>query len=499
MLRGLRSNDGIARIIGDSFLFHGDTNHAAEYLDAVDKLDADNVKRVIAKYLAREKSAVVAMLPDSHSLTKTTRKSTSKARSSVEGPGLTVVPGKPRLVSLKDEVSQLVDISIVMPGGTIFEGREKAGLTRLTSAMLKTGTKSFDEEALASLLDDNAISLSIGGGDNSIVLKVNCLKGCLETAVSAAHSILSEPLFSQDAFERERAIALEALKTRNMSPQRAAEDALRRAIFGVHPYSSPSAGLEESLSAITIDDIRRYHTGTMLDVDRAVIGIAGPMERLEAVELADQIFSGIQWSENTAYKLPAPPKFPTTPKSEKVPLPREQAVVMLGVPGCSNAHRDRFSLDILQVALSGLETRLFKAIRSDEGLAYYAGMCSSRGLHPGFLAFYAGTSPDGVDKTLTIMKREKAKLAKSGLTAKEFEMAVARLQGEAAEARLNSGRMLFECVLSEYYGNPHDEPWNIPAIYSGLSKKQVDSTIAKHLSRKGVVSIVAGPKRKKQR
>ena len=499
LLRATRSNDGTARIIGESLLYHGDTNHAAEYLAAIDALTAKDIKRVASKYLPERKSAVVAMLPEGYSPNRPATKSAGKKSAVPQGPGLTVMSGMPRLVSLEDDSTQLVDIAIVMPGGTILEGRNKAGLTRLTATMLKTGTKSFDETALASLLDDNAISLSIGGGDNSLVIRVNCLKECVDDAVAATRSILSEPLFSEDAFERERAIAIEALKTRNMSPQRAAEDALRREIFGDHPYSNPSAGLEDSLAAMTAEDLRDFRANIMLDAKKTVIGIAGPLERSEAVELAGRVFEGVPWLDAPSKPLPHPPKFPSKPKSEYVTLPREQSVVMLGMPGCANTHKDRFALDILQVALSGLETRLFKAIRSDEGLAYFAGMCSSRGLHPGFLAFYAGTSPEGVNKTLSIMKREKAKLAKNGLTAKEFEMSIARVKGEAAETLLNSGRMIFECALSEYYGNPYDEPWNISRIYADLSKKRVDAIIAKHLSEKGVVSIVAGPKRKKQR
>jgi len=314
--------------------------------------------------------------------------------------------------------------------------------------------------------------------------------------VEALRSMLSAPAFPEAQFERERARALESLKARGMSPQRMAEDAFRRLLFGKHPYSCSPAGTEESIASMTLEDLRSFFRDVVLDRDRTVVGVSGPLDRSKALSIMEEITSAIPWTKEPRGLDASLPRFPNKPKHADVALPKEQSVVMLGVPGCSNTHRDRFSLDVLQTALNGLETRLFKAIRGDAGLAYYTGLYSSRGLHPGFLAFYAGTAPESVERVVSIIRREKAKLVSGGLTAKEFDSAVARLRGDVASAKLDPGRVVAECALSEYYGNPHDEPWRGDEVFSSLSRKKVNAAIAKYLSRKGVVSAVAGPKKR---
>lgn len=491
--RGLRSNSGIARMLGDSIDYHGDPGFVSKYLDALSAVDVASVRSVAVDLLDSESAAVIEMSPI-EAPTTVSVVAPATSNSAAEGPGLTAVPEYPRLVTLRDTSSPLVDIVLVMPGGTILEGFEKAGMTRLSAALFKAGTKRFDERSLARLLDDNAIFLSVGGGNNSIVFRVNCLRNALGSAVEALRSILSEPLFPEAQFERERGIALESLKTRGMSPQRAAEDALCRLMFGNHPYANPAAGLEESLASMKPEDIHDYYRKVMLNRARTVVGISGPLDRSEALALMEDITGPAPWCDSEPSAEISTPRFPNNPKSAEIALPKEQSVVMLAVPGCSNTHSDRFALDAFQMALNGLETRLFKSIRGDAGLAYYAGLFSSRGLHPGFIAFYAGTAPESVEKVLSIMKREKAKLVSGGLTRKELQDAVSRLRGDSASQRMNSGRMVFECALSEYYGNPHDEPWRRDEVYGALSGKKVDSAISKYLSRKGVVTVVAGPR-----
>ncbi|MCK5843609.1 MAG: insulinase family protein, partial [Victivallales bacterium] len=168
--------------------------------------------------------------------------------------------------------------------------------------------------------------------------------------------------------------------------------------------------------------------------------------------------------------------------------------VLLGMSGCSNTSPDRFAVDLVQAALNGLETRLFKSIRDDAGLAYYTGLYSSRGIHDGFLAFYAGTAPATVSKVIDLMLKERSKLVRSGLTKDEFAMSLARLKGDAAKRRLDPGMMLFESVLSEFYGNGFKEPFKTMTAYAALTRKGVNAVVKKYFANSAVVTSVAGPK-----
>jgi zinc protease len=320
------------------------------------------------------------------------------------------------------------------------------------------------------------------------------LKESLEPAVKALVSMLSEPLLSDDKLDRERNIVLESLKSRAMSPQTAAEDKMRELLYGDHPYTFPRGGSVESVKALTADAIRDFYFNTVLTPETAVFGVAGDLTERESASLAKKISAAIPWSKGGVPTNPAQPSFPHSPVVADVSLPREQSVVLVGVKGCSNTSSDRFALDVVQAALNGLETRLFKSIRDDAGLAYYTGLYSSRGVHDGFLAFYAGTAPESVDRVIDLMRKECAKLVKHGLTKEEFSSSLARLKGETANHKLNPALTIFECALSEFYGNGFMEPCDVMSRYSQLTLAKVNSVAKKYFANPATVTVVAGPK-----
>lgn len=495
LYRGLRSNSGVARIIGNSVLTYGTPDYAYKYIDDISKLKEEDLKQVAQKYLLPEKSSLVELIPpEADPIYAINKDVDQKVTNAPAKPEFKLLAKNIRLITFEDSTLPLIDIVIVLPGGGIFENETNAGITRLMAAVMQTETESYSEKQLASLLDDNAIICNISGGNNTLSIRFNCLKDSIQPALQALISILSEPKFSPKIYLREQKISIEGLKTRNLSPQRAAEDALCKELYGSHPYGIPAVGLESSLKSITVAKIKEFYLNTCLNPEKCIIGIAGDINKTTAEQIGTKIIGSIPWCQKpTEYSIPKP-HFPNIPIKKQVTVPREQSVVMLGVPGCSNTSKDRFAMDILQTALNGMDSRLFKSIRDNAGMAYYTGLCSSRGLHEGFIAFYAGTNPENSSRVLNMMEKEKNKLMKSGLSKKEFTTTLARLEGDIAEQQLNVSEMIFAAALSEFYGNGYLEQWQLLEKYSKVTHDQITKFIKKYLSTKATVSITAGPK-----
>lgn len=494
LYRGLKSNGGVARIIGNSILNYGTPEYAYKYIDDISKLTAEDLKKASKKYLGKEKSSYVELIPPKAAPLAIA--AVSKFEEKIDKPlqpSLIKMPLKVRMVHWENNSLPLVDICLIIPGGGIFENTTNAGITRMTSAMLQTATKSFSEEKLASMLDNNAINCSISGGNNTLCVRLNCHRENLNIAIKALQSILGEPKFSKTHFDREKKVLIEALKTRKLEPQRAAEDALCQELYGDHPYAVPVAGLESSVAAMKIADIKKFYEKNCLISEKCVIGFAGAITKSQAEICTKALIKAIPWNTNPLPHEINHPQFPSNAVNKKIIVPREQAVVMLGLPGCENTSPDRFAMDILQTSLNGMETRLFKSIRDRAGLAYYTGLYSSRGIHKGFLAFYAGTNPENSEKVIAMFHKEKNKLVKTGLNKKEFSSTLARLEGNIAQQQLNTGEMIFGSALSEFYGNGYLEQWQLLQKYEDISREEVNQLIKKYLSTKATVSITAGP------
>ena len=495
LYRGLRSNTGIARIIGNSVLTYGTPEYAYKYIDDISKLTTSDLMRVAKKYLLPEKSSFVELIPPEEKPTGAIQKKAIKTEDKTPlKPQMTLLEKKVKLIHFEDNTLPLVDIVIVLPGGGIFEDKSNAGITRLISTLLLTETKSFSEEKLAALLDDNAVNCNISGGNNTLSIRLNCHIDSLATSTTALSSILAEPKFSKEKFIREQKITVESLKTRNLTPQRVAEDELCRELYGKHPYAVPASGIEQSITRMTPQDLRDFYCNTCLNPEKCIIGIAGDINQTMAEEIAEKLIKTIPWNKHPETITVKKPEFPKKPKEKKTILPREQSVVMLGMPGCSNTSEDRFAMDIMQTSLNGMETRLFKSIRDNAGLAYYTGLYSSRGLHEGFIAFYAGTNPENSEKVIAMFNKEKNKLAKNGLSKKEFTTTLARLEGDIAEQKLNIAEMIFAAALSEFYGNGYMEQWELLDKYSLITLEQVNQLIKKYLSTKATITVTAGAK-----
>ena len=491
-LRTLRSNSGLARMLGNSILSYGVADYADKYIAQLTKITAADIKRVAANYLNPEKATLLTMLPDDPQKTKS---KPSLAKQACPSPELEKLPGGPRLVSLFEGSLPLFDLCAVLPGGTIFENEKNAGISQLIAKLLPAGTGKYTEQKLAELIDQNGLDLNISSGNNSCVLRIDGPRDRFDTALKLFGSILSEPLFREEEFEREKRNTLDSLKSRKLNPQNAAEDAMLLRLYGKHPYANPSCGREKSVASLSTSQVHDFYARVCLQPRKTVFGLAGDFDSKMLSSLRKMIAS-LNWSSSPAPALPKRPVFPDSAISEQILLPREQSVILIGVPACDNLSPARHALEILQEAMNGQASPLFRSIREDSGLAYYTGLYSSRGFHEGFLALYAGTHPEASQKVCSLIEKERRRLGREGLSTEEFDAGRACVLYTISDQAQNPGAQVFNSALSEFYGEGFRAPWQRADEIRGLSHRETNRIIAKYLSSATPVTVITGPGQK---
>lgn len=490
--RTLRSNGNVARMIGNSVLSYGTPEYVNKYLENVSKLTVDDVVRVAQKYLVAENCTIVELLPkekkENHGENQKNKKS------ELTQPELMKLESGQKIITLKDDKLPLIDICIVLPGGVIRETMENAGITRILSSMLTAGTGSYNEKELASLIDDNAIDLSISGGNNSLTISVNFHKNSLKPALKALKSILTEPSFPAKQFEREKENTVKMLSSRKLAPQNAAEDKTAEILYGKHPYSRNAYGIEESVKGLTVDQVKDFYFKKCLVPGKAVFGIAGDIDKKKILREITDVIEDIEWNEKGSDGMPERPKFPERSVREQVKVPREQSVVLISFPVCDNNSEDRYALNILSKILNGQTSRLFKSVREESGLAYYTGVSTFLGFHEGFMSFYAGTKPDAAEKVFSLLNKERLMLLTSkSVTKDEFDSAKARIRQDLAEQTLDKHSLIFNSALEEYYGNGYMSPWTNGEKYEGVTLEELNKAVKKYFSTEAFVTVISGP------
>src|SRR5690606_35605505 len=143
-----------------------------------------------------------------------------------------------------------------------------------------------------------------------------------------------------------------------------------------------------------------------------------------------------------ATSLPAGAREFTTPSGIVLPADyaglieltheKEQAVLLIGYRTVDLLHPDNAALEMIDEACSDMASRLFIRIREELGLAYSVGATRLSGLEPGFLVFYASTSPEKLELVQEEMLGEIEMMIREGLADEEFDRAKASWLGREA-------------------------------------------------------------------
>ncbi|HWE23655.1 MAG TPA: insulinase family protein, partial [Myxococcales bacterium] len=137
----------------------------------------------------------------------------------------------------------IVSFDVLFGTGVNGEPRGKAGLAGFMSRMVTEGTKKRTTTQLAAELDDRAIELSAGAGNETSRVRMNTLREALPKAVELLADVLQNPAFRPADVERVRRLKLAGLAQKQGSPGAIAADEAAKLLYGEqHPWGQPGGG-----------------------------------------------------------------------------------------------------------------------------------------------------------------------------------------------------------------------------------------------------------------
>lgn len=491
-LRTMRSNSAIVKVLGNCILSYGTPDFVDRYLEELRKLTPDDISRVAKEYLRPERLSLIRIMPPEQRGKLFLPPVPAAMATAGTVPELETLPGGQRLVNCFDASLPLIDLAVIMSGGTFFENRANAGVSQLIAALLPAGAGRFSEMDILQAFDDNGIDFSVSPGNNSLVFRLNCHRERLPQAMELMRAMLTAPHFDADAFSREQQIAVERLRSRQESPQNLADDKLLEVMYGDHPYALPHYGSTDSIQSLDPDAVRSFYQNICLRPEQMVFGAAGDFDPAEIKTFFTTLAGELSWRGGPEQPV-AVPRFPAVPIRSDIANARSQAVVILALPGCDNLVPERYAVDLLQAAMNGQGSQLFRKVRDESGMAYYTGMNTSRGFHCGYLSLYAGTSAEHAEEVIVMLEDEVRRLAANGLDEEEFLAGRASLDHAEAEQLENSGSMMLQSCLSEYYGNGYLAPFRQREIYRALTLDEVNAMVKRLFAQPGPVSVVCRP------
>jgi zinc protease len=445
-LGALTTMRGQASDIGSNWLLTRDLNFSRHYLDAVQKVTLDDIKRVAANYLTENNLTVVSLSPKG-SLTGEAGAEKPVAAGEIQKFELS---NGLRLLVREDPRLPLVGMGAVFRGSFLAETPQTNGITRLMAMVLLKGTKTRTAEQIANEIEAVGGSISSDAGNNSFKVSVDVMKPDVKLGVDLLSDVLLNATFPEKAVAREKEIQIAAIQQEEEQLTSVARNIMRQALFPQHPYALRSNGSVESVQRLTQKDLLEFRDRYVV-AKNGVIYVFGDVKVSEVKQLVEQMLSKIKPGALalTDAKPSMPLGKPETVESRKN---KAQGVIMVGFRGASLSSPDRHALELIDEASSDLGSRFFIRIREQMGLAYYVGANQLQGFVPGFFAFYLGTDPQKIEPVKTALLDEIHKLAKDGLSPEELARAKKKLIGQQEIANQSNDAFGYHRALDELYG-----------------------------------------------
>jgi zinc protease len=322
----------------------------------------------------------------------------------------------------------LVALDFSMTGGAAQDPADKAGVAHLVASTIDEGAGNLDSDAFHQQLEDNAIELSFTANLDHFRGSLRTLAANRDLAFDMLRLSLTQPRFDEEAVERIRAQILTDLRRATTSPGELASEMWWHTAFAGHPYGRPVHGTLESLSRITIADLRGY-AHRIFARSGLKIAIVGDIDAATAGLLIDRAFGA----------LPEQPELSPVPAVDPQGLGRRivvdldvpQSVIMFGGPGIARNDPDFFAAYIVNHILGGgaMSSRLYSEVREKRGLAYGVSTSLLPLVHAQLITGNTATRADRTADTLEIIDREMKNLAENGPTEEELAKTKSFLKG----------------------------------------------------------------------
>ncbi|WP_455388380.1 M16 family metallopeptidase [Petrachloros mirabilis] len=398
-----------------------------------------------------------------------------------------------RVLLREDHELPLICISARIRVGSLYEPAEKIGLAAVAGAVMRTGgTQTRTGDELDEELERIAASVETGIGLDSGYASLSVLATDIDTGLTILADVMMHPTFSENKIELVKMQIRSGISRRNDSPSDIASREFGKLIYG--PDSVYARQMEyATIDRVTRADLMALHK-RYFGPNNTTMAVWGDFTTKEMIEKLEKAFAGWQRVE------PVPPEWPGVDYlyRETVSLIRKaninQSSIRLGHIGGLMSDPDYFALTVVNQILCGsLTGRLFKSIRSEQGLAYSVG--GSYGMncrHPGIFSIGCRTKSQSTVRAIRAMVDEICRIRQEQVSDEELAL--------AKESYLNSfvfnfdttNEIVTRVVAYEYYGYPADFLQRTKRGIEQVTKADVLQAAQKHLRPDKLQILVVG-------
>ena len=330
-----------------------------------------------------------------------------------------ISPGGIEAWLVHERAVPLIAVEFAFVGGAVQDPPGRAGTAALAASLLDAGAGELDSIAFTDRLERKAIQMNFSAQRDTIHGTMRTLTENRDDAFELLRLAVTVPRFDAKDVEISRAQILSLLRRETTSPTDIASQRWWETAFEGHPYGRPVNGTSETVSSISIADLKSY-AHRVLARQNLKIAVVGDIDAETLKVLLDRTFGALPEKPELYPIANVAPR--GLGRRIEVSLDVPQTVVDFGGPGISRQDPDFMAAYLINHILGGgsTDSRLYQEVREKRGLAYSVSDSLVWLDHAAVMLGGTATRADRAGETVDLIEKEIRHFAEDGPTAGEL-------------------------------------------------------------------------------
>jgi zinc protease len=402
------------------------------------------------------------------------------------------LPNGLRVLVAENHTAPLVSMRTIVRSGADSDPADLAGVAGLTADLLDEGAGSRDAIRLAEDIGLLGGSLGTGADWDAAYASIDVLSRNASPTAEILADVTFRATLPQDAFDRVRRERLTEILQQRDEPSAIAGKRFASLLYGKGVYGNSIIGTNETVSRITLDDVRRYYGQYYLPNNSSLI-VAGDIGADEIANLAEKTFA--EWKRGPE---PPQPKIEARPfdSSRVYIIDRPQAVqseIRIGHIGVPRSSEDYFPLSVMNALLGGVfNSRINLNLREKHGYTYGARSAFSFRRLAGPFVVAAPVRNEVTRESVSEILAELRRIRTGDVEDRELEDTKNYLMGVFPATVQSSSDIAGRLLDMELYGLPEDYFDRYRENIGAVSEDHIAHVAQKYLDPDRALIVIVG-------
>lgn len=388
----------------------------------------------------------------------------------------------------------VVDINVVFAAGSAYD-QQQWGLAALTNNMMSEGTVNANANQIADSFADVGAQFAVDSDRDMAQVSLRSLTDpkYLGLALKTFADVLAQANFPESSFQRVKSQTISAIKMTEQDPTEIANKVFYETVFANQPYAHPVIGVEKTIDVITQQQVQQFYNTYYVGKNANVI-IVGDLSLEKAQQVAEQVAGQLKDGQK-ASPLSLVPRV-NQKISRYTMYPSLQTTIVLGQIGIDRNNPDYFPLIVGNYILGGapLNSLLFKQVRDDRGLAYYAYSYFNPLRYRGPFNIVLKTKAASTQEALSVVQHVLEQFIKTGPEAAALQLAKQNLINSFPLSIATNKSVLDAVTTIVFYQRPLDYLDTYRAKVNAVTVEQVKQAFKKTVDPEKMAVVTVGPR-----